>query len=268
MDSFYWVVENFLAGMSEPSKNDVVFLQLMGIKGVVSLLEYDDTSPSITESTGFSIFEFADEDDVNRLCQAIASDDYGIAVNALTDTVEWLNELLKIPAFYAKILAKKKGISSSYRINKLVELTTKSRSESYKCLSSYQKKNIKGLNRLLIETIYPDITPRGLRIDDLYRNAGINYLYLPIYSMCSPTTEQTATFVRYVDKMKSERNPVAVHCLFGRGRTGTMLTAYLIYSGIECDKAIAAVRKENPHAIESVSQLEYLRKLNFNRIIK
>jgi len=267
MDSFYWVIENCLAGMSEPKKNDLPFLQTMGIKGVVSLIKYDDTNPSIKDSPWFSVFEFLNPDNAKMLCQAIESDDYNIDIKNITDTVDWLNELLKMPDFYESISSKRDKIPSSYRINYLIETTDNIRSEEFRSFSSFQKRIIQELNRLLIESIYPDLAPSGLQMEDLYRNAGIDYLYLPIFSMCPPTLEQTASFVKYVDKMKSEGKPVAVHCLFGRGRTGTMLTAYLICTGIECDKAIAMVKKENPYAIESISQIDFLGKLKLTDVI-
>jgi atypical dual specificity phosphatase len=49
-----------------------------------------------------------------------------------------------------------------------------------------------------------------------------------------------------------------VHCQAGIGRTGTMLAAYLIGTGMSAEEAIAIVRRRNPHSVESDDQRTFL----------
>ena len=58
----------------------------------------------------------------------------------------------------------------------------------------------------------------------------------------------------FLDDARATGTAVAVHCLAGQGRTGTVLAAYLIRGGLYSEQAIAAVRATCPGAIEASPQ--------------
>ena len=90
--------------------------------------------------------------------------------------------------------------------------------------------------------------------------AGLDALHLPVDDFHAPTTQQMLQALEYIDASLAENMPVAVHCLAGQGRTGTILAAWLLRSGLSADDAISEIRALTPGAIESVPQVEALRR--------
>ncbi len=104
----------------------------------------------------FSIDEFNGKKyTVAKLCTAINGDKYRIQHKYEVNTIKWLNEILSSPKLYDEV-RKKNGdtIFTEFHVNmkNTYDITTKSQS---------QKEDIlKSLNRSLLETLYPDKTPR------------------------------------------------------------------------------------------------------------
>lgn len=90
--------------------------------------------------------------------------------------------------------------------------------------------------------------------------AGLDTLHLPVDDFHAPTTQQMLRALAYIDASLAENMPVAVHCLAGQGRTGTILAAWLLRSGLSADDAIAEIRALAPGAIESAPQVAALRR--------
>lgn len=90
--------------------------------------------------------------------------------------------------------------------------------------------------------------------------AGLDTLHLPVDDFHAPTTQQMLRALAYIDASLAENMPVAVHCLAGQGRTGTILAAWLLRSGLAADDAIAELRALAPGAIESAPQVAALRR--------
>ncbi|XP_077991006.1 dual specificity protein phosphatase 23-like [Glandiceps talaboti] len=67
----------------------------------------------------------------------------------------------------------------------------------------------------------------------------------------APSIEQINEFLKIVEDSNAKGEAVAVHCMHGNGRTGTMIACYLIKTRkISGQEAIDLTRKIRPGAIE------------------
>ncbi len=83
--------------------------------------------------------------------------------------------------------------------------------------------------------------------------------HLPIPDLNPPTTAQLDDALDFLDEQRLLARPTLVHCLVGEGRTGTILAAYLIRSGLTPDHALRELRTVCPTAVGSPSQETFLR---------
>jgi len=89
---------------------------------------------------------------------------------------------------------------------------------------------------------------------------GMELLHLPIEDFHAPTPEQQLAFVREVQVRRDAGETVAVHCLAGLGRTGTMLATWLVAEGLGADEAIDEIRALRPGSIETTEQEDAVRR--------
>ncbi|KAJ7227189.1 protein-tyrosine phosphatase-like protein [Mycena pura] len=80
-----------------------------------------------------------------------------------------------------------------------------------------------GINRVISLNEYRYTESERQLLD----NAGIAYLHLPVVDFTAPTLEQIRRAIMMYSK-KPNAN-VLVHCGFGHGRTGTLITAIQLY---------------------------------------
>ena len=83
---------------------------------------------------------------------------------------------------------------------------------------------------------------------------GFEYHHIPIADFSAPDFEQVDQFVEVVKKALRERQKVLVHCLAGRGRTGTMLACYLVSEGRSPRQAVEQIRRLRPGSVETPDQ--------------
>lgn len=126
----------------------------------------DYIKKSIEEFSGFNddifcVDEFKLPLSIEKLCRVINNENYNIPLNAPNNTLDWLNELLKMPNFYDILKAKKPNMSfSNIKITESVDKTKDYRNKSFSNLNNSEQSNIKRLNRLLLEENYSQETPK------------------------------------------------------------------------------------------------------------
>ncbi|KAA0711577.1 Dual specificity protein phosphatase 23 [Triplophysa tibetana] len=71
--------------------------------------------------------------------------------------------------------------------------------------------------------------------------------HIKIHDFCAPTFDQIKRFLCVVEEANAKGQGVAVHCMHGLGRTGTMLACYLVktrkISGIDAINEIRSIRR-------------------------
>jgi atypical dual specificity phosphatase len=88
-----------------------------------------------------------------------------------------------------------------------------------------------------------------------YPGNGLQWVHIPIQDETPPSLDQIKTFVALVDKAKQEKTSVAVHCAWGRGRTGTMLACYLAkINKFSLNAAIEEIRRLRPGSVDTDKQ--------------
>src|SRR5262245_21049383 len=102
------------------------------------------------------------------------------------------------------------------------------------------------------------LTEDPLRRDWL-SDASLLALHVPVIDMEAPTLEQVQQILSAVKKAQEHKMGVAVHCAYGRGRTGTVLACYFVDKGMSAREAIRHVRKLRPGSIETPEQEDLIR---------
>lgn len=96
---------------------------------------------------------------------------------------------------------------------------------------------------------------------DLYQQANLPHLWLPTQGGTAPTPAQIQELQNFVDQQNQLGHAVVVHCTSGNRRTGTMLAAYLISTGLSYDKAMQVIQNANPVAELRAAQINFLQTL-------
>lgn len=85
----------------------------------------------------------------------------------------------------------------------------------------------------------------------------IAYLHLKVEDYHAPSINELTSTITYIENRIRENRPVLVHCAAGKGRTGTILAAYLMkYENLDPIKAISKIRTIRPGSIQTKVQEE------------
>ncbi len=111
--------------------------------------------------------------------------------------------------------------------------------------------------RLLAEGITADIS---LEIESIDMPFGVDYyLWLPVVDKTPPKLKQYIVGVDTIENMVANGIKVYVHCMFGHGRSPSLVAAYFIKKGKTVEEAIDLIKSKRDSIHLEDSQVESLR---------
>jgi atypical dual specificity phosphatase len=101
--------------------------------------------------------------------------------------------------------------------------------------------------------------------EEYFTGTGVDSFHVQMFDHAAPSQESLAEAVHLVRKQIEGGHKVLVHCLAGQGRTGSVLTSYVVeYEGKDVDSALSELRAARPGSVERSQEpavREYARKL-------
>lgn len=98
-------------------------------------------------------------------------------------------------------------------------------------------------------------------IGEICRDLGLRWVHAPIADFGAPDIAFEQAWSRHggtmIDHLRDDGR-IAIHCLAGLGRTGTVAARILVELGHGPGEAVSRVREARPGSIQSEAQLDYI----------
>lgn len=111
------------------------------------------------------------------------------------------------------------------------------------------------------------LTENDLPQEPLARH-GLSNLHLPIRDREPPTVPQIRMLLIRMEALLAKGEVLAVHCLAGIGRTGTVLASWLISNGLTAQEALRRVRRIEPKFVQTAEQEDFLQQFEDALLMK
>lgn len=112
--------------------------------------------------------------------------------------------------------------------------------------------DLKALSRCGV-TMLITLTEKDFPQDALARH-GLKNFHLPVYDHEPPTVAQIQMLLARMSAAMRRGEVLAVHCLAGLGRTGTVLAAWMVREGLTAEEALRRVRLIDAQYVQSEAQ--------------
>ena len=112
--------------------------------------------------------------------------------------------------------------------------------------------DLKALSRCGV-TMLITLTEKDFPQDALARH-GLKNFHLPVYDHEPPTVAQVQMLLARMSAAMRRGEVLAVHCLAGLGRTGTVLAAWMVREGLTAEEALRRVRLIDAQYVQSEAQ--------------
>ena len=123
----------------------------------------------------------------------------------------------------------------------------------------------KAVVSLITDGEIQDLKVQGL--EEQIESRGLKWFHLPVADSHAPDGEFRSNWVHTGPELHAildQGNNIMIHCRGGLGRAGTLTAQLLFEYGSTAEDAILRVRESRNGAIETKSQVDYIRGLGFS----
>jgi len=179
------IIRNVLASFAPPCGNEgdgnkppveIKFDKKMVKEKLIEEFKKEFLGRHTISFQSFEDREFNNDQEVEELYRTIKNDYPLLSPSIPVGGTEWLNKFLQIGCFYDNLKAKHRRIEFDKYTKQLIQETSLYRRNYFQYLGGYKQMKIIRLNRLLLEAVYPKITPKFM---DYFFSAKVSYYMGP-----------------------------------------------------------------------------------------